>query len=554
MRTSVLHRLWPMAALLTTLLVAFACGPAAAPTPTKAPAVQATPTPTKAAAPAPTTAAAPKRGGQVVMAMSAEPNGFHPNNNFSYGGDLPTHGTMYNSLMRFDENGVPQPDLAASWEVLDGGTRLVLHLAPNIKFSDGSPLTSEDVVWSINMIMGKVEGHARSGRTGVLDQYIVSMQANDPQTVTINLNRAAPAVIAAWLPQDYAGISKKGTTADQFKKEGYGAGAFKLQSRVTGSHVIVEKNPYYFKAGLPYLDSIKLQVITDATAIWTAVATNKVDFYKATSQVPPPDLYDTLGKTKGLRFIHRPLHNTSRIEFNMTKNYVGPFNDPRVREAVDLVVDRQGYDEVTNYGRGKPMLIWPADWPVWGRSMAEVLAFPGRDPAKKPQDIAKAKQLMADAGYPNGFDTPFDATSTSAGLEWMLLELAKIGIRGKVKITATAEWDNYLIAHKQTITAGSGGWGTSSDPDEMLMAYLMTDGARNVTGYGNPEVDKLIQQQSAELDVAKRVQLVRQVEDIVFLQDRPWAQLVSGFRYYGIWEYVKGREPGFNLYNDNRMD
>ncbi|MBI4201136.1 MAG: ABC transporter substrate-binding protein [Chloroflexi bacterium] len=519
----------------------------ATPTPTRAPVVQATPTPTIAPPPATPTAAA-KRGGEFVLAISGRPAGLDANVNVG-GNDLIVHGPMYSSLLVFDKKGNIEPELATSWDVVDGGKRLVFHLAPNIKFSDGSPLTAEDVVWSIEKIMGKVEGHARSGRVGVLGDYIASMQAVDAQTVALQLNFASP-MVPQLLAQNFAGITKKGVTAATLKQTGLGPGAFKYKEEVTGSHLVAEKNPYFFKPGLPYLDTIKYQIITDQTARFAAVVTKKVDFYREISTAPGPDLQKSLREAKGVLFLTQPADSIRIVITNMTIDT--PLKDPRVRKAVDLVMDRQGWSDVVNYGLGNQGLLWPADYPKWGRPQAEVLKRPGFDNATKAKDIADAKALMSAAGFSNGFDIEWNASGASAQTDWVLLQLVQIGIRGKVKIHSSAQSDLIMIEHKYTFST-DGYTLMSGDPDEKFIGYLKTGGSRNNAGYSNPQIDSLIDQQSRELDPTKRLQLVRQIEDIV-LEERPW--IVLGFvpKWVINRDYVHGMEPGFSYYNDNRFD
>ena len=119
-----------------------------------------------------------------------------------------------------------------------------------------------------------------------------------------------------------------------------------------------------------------------------------------------------------------------------------------------------------------------ADWPVWGRPLAEVLKRPGMDPAAKERDLADAKALMSAAGFPNGFETTYDVQgSPNTFTDWMILELAKIGIRATVKVTPTAEWDKFFTVEKKYTFTDDSYAMITSDPDEEVLE-LSQDGCR----------------------------------------------------------------------------
>lgn len=402
----------------------------------------------------------------------------------------------------------------------------------------------------MNKMMGKVEGHPISPRMGILSEYIADLKADDPQTVTINLKNPAP-IVLMMLAQDFAGITKKDTTVAQLTKQGYGAGAFRYKEEVIGSHLIGERNPYYYKPGLPYLDTITWQIITGLPAQWAALMTKKVDWVRA-SQPTPPDTETAIKGVKGITFYSTAQDCINSVVFNLTRNT--PFSDPRVRKAIDLLLNRQVAIEVTYFGHAKEGLLWPADWPLWGTPRAEVLKRPGFNPATKEQDLAEAKRLMDEAGFANGFDTPWDTTEPGTPfVDWIVLELRKIGIRADVNVVASADWDYYMALEKKYTFARETFCWVTSDPDEKFLTYFKTGGSRNTVGYSNAEFDALADRISTETDYTKRLALVRKAEEIV-MEDRPW--IVLGFRdgALGVWDYVHGAGPGYGIFNENRMD
>ena len=140
--------------------------------------------------------------------------------------------------------------------------------------------------------------------------------------------------------------------------------------------------------------------------------------------------------------------------------------------------------------------------------------------------------------------------------EWFLLELATIGIRGKIKVTDDASWDNYIAIEKNYALTYDGYGMITGDPDEKFFGYFTCDAPRNNAGYCNPEVDRLALAQSQEPDPVKRLQLVRQAEKIILEEDVAWAVVRFQKSAWAWWDYVHNVSPEsfFNDYNYGRME
>lgn len=478
---------------------------------------------------------APKRGGVFVKGVGRQPSYFDIDWRTSIY-DLMINSVFYSGLLRLDHQGEVEGDLASKWEWSGDGLKLNFQLVPNARFHDGSPVTSEDVAWSLNKMMGKVQGHSKSARMGLLVNYITGITTEGPQSVTLQLGQPRPAIVVKLLARGFAGITKKGTTRDMLAKGPAGCGPFVLKEVVKGSHIVGERHPSYHRPGLPYVDGIKLMTFSSDEAGWIALATGKLDFFTTATSLAV-DMRNTLEKAK-LTIHSYVADNGSYLIFNLTRDT--PFKDKRVRRAVHLALDRDAYIQAVQHGQARLHTLWPPDLPVWGHSEAAIRKMPGfRQP--KEADLTEAKRLMAEAGYPNGLDTSMETVNEPdymRSTEWISLELRKIGIRAKIRVVPSQEWDNELAVQKKYTFALDGYAMTTDDPDEKILGYLTTNAPRNTMGYSNPQVDSLAQQMSKEPDQTKRLQLLRQIEKIVLEEDVPRVGIYNRIRPIAYHPYV----------------
>ncbi len=496
--------------------------------------------------------ATPKKGGVLVKGVGRVPSFFDIDFLTSIF-DLQVNSHFYCGLLHYNHQGDIENDLATKWDWSSDGLKLNFQLVPGARFHDGSPLTSEDVAWSLNKMMGKVQGHGKSGRMGLLANYITGITTEGPQSVTLQLGQPRPAIVVKLLATDYAGITKKGTTRDMLAKAPAGAGPFVLKEAVKGSHVVAERYANYHRPGLPYLDGLKLMTIADQAG-WIALATGKLDYFTTASSLPP-DTRTTLDKA-GMTVVMYAADNGNYLIFNLTRDT--PFKDKRVRQAVNLAFDRDAYRQAVQYGQSRIGTLWPQDTPVWGHAEAEIRKMPGfRTP--KDADLAEAKRLITEAGYPNGFDTTMEVPNESDMVkttEWITLELRKIGIRAAVRVVPSQEWDVFLAREKKYTFCLDGYAMTTDDPDEKILGYLITNAPRNNMGYSNPQVDSLAQQMSKEANQARRLQFLRQIEKI-FDEDMPRAAVYHRVRPIAYQPYVHNVLPPFpkvNVYAGWRFD
>ncbi len=543
------HRLWPslMAAFLIPVLAfLLACGPGQEPTPTPTatakptatptaapvatptptrPGPAATPTPTTVATPTPTLAPTeqPKRGGTLYYANGTFTPTFDPQLLASTPEYFRTTGKLYLNLFVNYVGQEVQCEICSDkgWHLEDGAKTMVFDLLPGIKFHNGKELTSADVVYSLKMITGEIDGIA-SPRAGVFREYVKSIQAPSKYEVRINLIRPSP-FVPKILAIASAAIYREGTTREDLKKADSGAGPFIVKNIIQGASWQLVRYPDYFKKGQPYIDAFETTTIPDTTTRIAAFLTHKVQWGSVNLKQYEPNLTKLESDGKIRRVVELGGCGQRFVSFNHQKP---PFNDIRMRQAVNLFLDRTAIATIdlgSNILPFVPSLLFyhpgtenatPAEkiWnviPGWGTG------------AKKQAEQEQAKQLVIAAGFPNGLDVDQMAAapiSNTYAHEFIQQELKKIGIRTKISPALPdqiAERQINLDFQMQSYNYCA----TTRDPDEIIGNYWITGGSRNWFGYSNAELDKLYVQMSSETDPAKRKALFFQIQDIIVVKD-----------------------------------
>ena len=445
----------------------------------------------------------------------------------------------YNNLLWFtDDQGTIGCELCTSWEISPDSLTHTFKLHQGVKFHSGEELTSADVKWTIEKWMGKIDGVA-SPRIGPIASYVDTVEAPDPYTVVVRMKRPAPS-FPVFIAHDYGAIIKKDSTQEQLKAGPQGTGPFIVKQHIRDSSITYERNPNYFKPGLPYLDQIELVIIRDEPAVRTAFATGNIDW---TDIWPDPSLkprYDQLEAEGKIKQWRHPHHWMQGLAINVT---APPLNDPRVRQAINLALDRDSYEQVILFGFGGRARYWA--WPVgspWNPYQSEDelrRSLPGwaRTGPDKEAERQQAKQLLAEAGYPNGFNMELLTESNPRTNEWVASQLQTIGIRATV-VTRGDIFDE-LFAKGEYDAASQGYLINTGDPDEVLYGYFYTGGSRNYPQYSNPAFDALVDQQSAEPDPVRRRELVMQALKILD-QDMTFPQVPRLPDYVATASYVGG--------------
>ncbi|HEX9871894.1 MAG TPA: ABC transporter substrate-binding protein, partial [Candidatus Tectomicrobia bacterium] len=279
----------------------------------------------------------PVRGGVLRIALPADPPSLDMHQESTFAVAQPM-GAIYNNLVVFDPHNYPQiiGDLAKSWTVSDDYVSYTFKLHEGVKFHDGSELTSADVKVSWDRILNPPEGVVSIRRSNY--PMIKSVEAPDRYTVVFRLHHPSPSFLASIAHPANFIFAKKYLDQDPqyYRTHTVGTGPFKLKNYVRGSYIEMERNPDYWKKGLPYLDGITYFVIKDTAARAKALRSDRVD---AELRYLPPAEVDGIKAQLGDKIVAAKVQNISNFGaiFNVDKK---PFDDERVRKALTLAIDR----------------------------------------------------------------------------------------------------------------------------------------------------------------------------------------------------------------------
>ena len=533
MRRWILSPKWLLAApLLIILMAAVACGDDPTPTPTPQP----TPTPTATPLPStPTPTAMPDAGMMVLewvargkqtplVKMASCCNITDWDLHRACCGASPAAASkLYNMVMELNP---VQPDhvigdLAKTWE--QDGLSFTFELHEAAMWNDGVPITAQDVEYSLNRMM---ETGVPRPRVSAVGRYIKSIDVIDDHTIKVNL-KGNPSAFLNYLAVDYMTVLPKHAPLSGSPpgdpKQIVGSGPYVFEEWEKGVSYTVKKNPSYWKEGRPFINEIQSFVI-GPTALTAALKTEQVIMmglgFTRLSTVDNVAMAKELEGQVDVFFLNPNI--IVALILNTTKP---PFDDPRVRRAFTLAIDRQ---EIRTAGDGEKGSIGapfpPHTGGGWGSTSATAETWPGnRQP--KDQDIAEAKSLMAAAGVADGFKT--DIISSPSGSQKQLAELIKFQMKKNLGIDITI-MDRDNAARQQLSADGDFFILTQThglnihDPDDLFNTLYLPGATRNLQGYVYPGLQELFDAQANEGDPVKRQALILQAEDILRAGEGHW--------------------------------
>jgi peptide/nickel transport system substrate-binding protein len=439
---------------------------------------------------------------------------------------------VYEPLAMRNQKGDLVPGLATSWRTLPNDpTVWEFKLRQNVKFHNGAPFNADDVVFSLNRAM-----QPTSEMKGLLTS-VESVTKIDDATVHVKTKGPNPLLVnnltnTFIMDKEWAEANNATKTQDfKNKEENYavrnanGTGAFQLVSREPDVKTVMKRNDAYWGKGsdvpLEISEIIYTPIKSDATRV-AALLSGEVDFVQ---DVPVQDI-ERLKNTPNLRVTEGPENRTIFFGLNVgakdlkTDNVEGknPFADKKVRQAMNMAVNRAAIQRVVMRGQSVPTgVIMPPFVNGW---------TPELDKAPAP-DVNRAKALLKEAGYESGFQTtmhcPNDRYVNDEGIcQAVVGMLGQIGI--KVNLVSQSKTIHFPLITKEPAETDFYlyGWGVPTFDSEYVFTYLHHSrtgkfGANNATGYGSPELDKKIESLAAEVDTAKRnatiAEIWKQVQD-----------------------------------------
>ena len=398
---------------------------------------------------------------------------------------------LYSRLVRLSPTGEVEPELALSWTPNADATEWTFKLREGVKFHDGTPFSAKDVKYSLERINDpKLESPVTSV-LGMIDH----VEVVDPTTVKVVLSTKHSGLPI--LLTDYRVRIIADGSGDTIEKTGNGTGPFKLKEYDPEGRTELVKNPDYWE-GVPKLDGIEFTAIPDADARVQALLAGQIDFSRVSRE--------------------------EAALFNGNQNYVlqefpsggwfglvfrtdtAPFNDPRVRKAVRIAVNR---DEMIKLLAGEGHALVTCDVPVKASD-------PYHADLSCPQDIEGAKKLLAEAGFPNGIEFDLHTSNLETGMvrfaEVYQQQVAKAGIKVNIVMDpADGYWDDVWM--KETVCVTS--W-DERPADQILNEAYRTGSSWNESYFSNADYDALLDKARAELDFAKSKQAMVDAQRMLF--------------------------------------
>ncbi len=419
---------------------------------------------------------------------------------------------MFEGLYMLDEHMKLQPQLAESYEASEDAKEFVFHLRHGVTFHDGTPFNAAAVKFSFDRA-GNPENHLKRqslfvmiDHTDVVDDYTVKVVLKYPFGAFVNDIAHPGALIVS--PKSVQEYGKEVT------RHPSGTGPYQFVSW-SADTLKLKKNEHYWKPGLPKIDTITYRGVPENGARIAMLQTGEAQFIYPV----PPEMIKSLEHSPTITVFNEPSIFTRYVALN---NLRKPFNDPRVREALNYAVDKQAFAKVVFSGYSDPM-----DSP-----MPPLLGFYQKQ-GSYPYDPAKAKALLAEAGYPNGFEatlTGGNNTLVQRGMQFVQQQLAAVGVTLKVEPleagVLTAKMFNVQKPEDASIVMLYAGWSSSTgDADWGMRPMLYTKAfppvLANLAWYSNPVTDAAIEEGLSTTDPSKRAGAYAKAQAQVW-KDAPW--------------------------------
>ena len=423
---------------------------------------------------------------------------------------------IFNNLVMFDPEKTREgldtivPELAESWSLDDSRTRLTFKLRQGVTWHDGRPFSANDVACTFDLINGVKEGMRKSPRKIWFENVEKVAVASDTE-VTLHL-KAPQASLLNLLASGFTPMYPCHVSARDMRTKPIGTGPFKLVEFRSNEAIKLVRNPAYWKKDRPYLDAIEGRIIASRSTRMLAFAAGEFDL-TVPDDVTIPLMRDLKVSTPAAQC---NLVNTGSYANLMVNHTAPPFDNPKVREAMMLTIDRKAFSQIMGEGQlpiGGAMMPLPDG--SWGMppEVLEKLAGYGPDADK---NRAEGRRIMESLGYSK--EKPLRIKVTTRQLDAykdtaviLVDHLRSIHIEGDLNVADSTVWYNLMQKKDYTVAVNVTGVGLD-DPDANLVENFHCKSERNFTKYCNPEVDGLIAAQSREADVAKRKQIIWSIE------------------------------------------
>ena len=446
------------------------------------------------------------RGGTLNAAQAAKWSSLDPTVSSGRANDKFIMNQLYETLIDVDSSGKYIPGLAESWEVKDDKT-IIMKLKKGVKFHDGTDFNAEAVKFLLERALNPETKAAF--RSEIQDIQIIEVV--DPHTVKINLKNPSSAILGALA--NYAGYMISPSAIQKYGKDivrnPVGTGPFKMKEAVEGDHITLVRNENYHLKGtdgkaLPYIDEVNIKIIPDDSVKLVNLKSGSLDLIDSVQTMN----LKSLSQSKDIMVVPTSASRVFKLLLNVNKE---PLANKDVRQAVAYALNRDEFVKVVadGYGTVEPFINMKSQWYYDGTP-------------KFTHNIAKAKELLTKAGYPNGFKVKLSFTSREPDktiVQLVQMQLKNAGIEAEIET-----YDRLAFNNKWTKGEGEIGLNFAPvpkpDPYIQYELFFASKANNNFTGYSSAAYDTLLANSRLTYDVEKRKAMYKELQEIL-LEDSP---------------------------------
>ena len=461
-------------------------------------------------------------GGSIVVGVQQDIDSLDPHK-ATAAGTKEIIFNIFEGLVKPDENGNLINAVASDYTISEDGLTYTFTLRENVKFHNGNVVTAEDVKYSLERVSGLLDGTPLISTL----KTIKSVDILDEKTVQVKVESANTELIYSFV----AAIIPAGSGEDE-SADPIGTGPFSFVSYKPQEGIVLAKNPEYWQEGLPYLDQVEFKIINSADTALLELQGGTINLYA----------YLTDSQVQALQGSHQVISSASNVvQALFLNNAVEPLNDVRVRQDISYAVDKDAINDFVGVGNGT--LISSAMLPTLKENYVDL-----NDTYGNAANVEKAKELLADAGFPDGFDLEITIPSNyefhmQTG-EVIVEQLKAVGINATIK---AVEWTTWLdeVYNDRQYAATISGITCDSTPGYLLNRF-QTDSKKNFINFQNTEYDEIYAKAQAELDPAKKAEYYKELQKIlcdeagsVFLQvpasQTAISKNLAGYKFYPVY-------------------
>ena len=449
-------------------------------------------------------------------------------------GDSNVDFQFYDHLLALGQDMAIEPGLAEDWEISSDGKDITFRLRRGVKFHDGTDFNAQAVKFHFDRLLDPDGfGRARTdyermmNSVEIVDEYAVIFHLKNPARPFFTLLARSPAGGGIVSP---AAAEKYG---EDFNSNPVGTGPFKFQEWAIDNRLVMVRNEDYWREGLPYLDVVRYILVLDRSVQVAMVRTGDLDVQDNILPAHAP----LLEGSPSVRLLAYPSGRFHAIRVSVDRP---PWDNSTLRQALAYAVDRQAIVDVLLSGNGRPAYTPEGDGFWWSAPDLKPYTY----------DPTRAKELLAEAGYPNGITVDWWASATTDNIKDAEVHQAILEESGiNLNINTVPSTDKWQMVVTRQIHMNSTSWTPRPDPDGRLRILYHSQGSFNYSGYSDPQVDALIDQAATIYDQLEAKKLYDQIQEKIVRDVGGYVFTWFGTEFTGLNERVRGYED----YADRRI-